>query len=66
VIVKHNDTYLSAYGHTERVLVSEGDEVSAGERIATLGTGPDRKPLLHFEIRRDGQPIDPAPLLPGR
>ncbi len=59
VIVKHNDTYLSAYGHNSRVLVSQGQDVAAGATIALMGLGPERQPRLHFEIRRDGMPIDP-------
>ena len=50
IILKHNDTYLSAYGYTTLVLVKEGQEVNKGQRIATMGEGPERKPRLHFEI----------------
>jgi len=49
IIVKHNDTYLSAYGHNASLLVKEGDSVKKGQRIATMGEGPGRKPRLHFE-----------------
>jgi len=63
-IVKHNDTYLSAYGHVEGVIVAQGDEVKRGQRIASMGLGPRRQARLHFEIRRNGIPIDPQPLLP--
>jgi lipoprotein NlpD len=66
VIIKHNDTYLSAYGHNSRLLVSQGQDVQAGATIALMGIGPERQPRLHFEIRRDGEPIDPLPLLPAR
>ena len=66
VIVKHNDTYLSAYGHTDRVLVSQGDSVARGQRIASMGLGPRRQARLHFEIRRNGVPVDPLPLLPAQ
>jgi lipoprotein NlpD len=59
VIVKHNDTYLSAYGHNSRLLVSQGQEVAAGATIALMGLGPEREARLHFEIRRDGKPVDP-------
>jgi lipoprotein NlpD len=66
VIVKHNDTLLSAYAHARRLLVEEGARVEAGQAIAELGaTGADR-PKLHFEIRRNGQPVDPLRLLPVR
>jgi lipoprotein NlpD len=64
VIIKHNDTYLSAYGHNSRLLVSQGDDVQAGATIALMGLGPEREARLHFEIRRDGEPVDPLPLLP--
>ncbi len=66
VIIKHGDEFLSAYGHNRKLLVSEGDAVSAGQIIAELGLGPQRKPLLHFEVRRFGKPMDPLPLLPPR
>jgi lipoprotein NlpD len=66
VIVKHNDTYLSAYGHTQAVVVREGDQVRAGQRIATMGAGPQGAPLLYFEIRVNGNPSNPLPLLPAR
>jgi lipoprotein NlpD len=63
VILKHNDTYLSAYGHNSRLLVTQGQDVTAGSTIALMGVGPERQPRLHFEIRRDGTPVDPLPLL---
>ena len=59
IILKHNDTYLSAYGYTASLLVKEGEEVKKGQRIATMGEGPERKPRLHFEIRRNGKPVNP-------
>ncbi len=66
IIIRHNDRYLSAYAHNDRLLVKEGAKVSRGQRIATLGsTGSDR-PKLHFEIRRDGKPVDPLSYLPRR
>ena len=64
VIVKHNDAYLSAYGHNDELLVAEGDTVDRGAPIARSGLGPERRPLLHFEIRRFGSPVDPLGLLP--
>ncbi len=66
VIIKHNETYLSAYGHTRSIAVTQGDEVSRGQRIAAMGEGPGQRAMLHFEIRVDGQPVDPMPLLPSR
>jgi len=66
IILKHNDTYLSAYGHNAKLLVKEGQEVKKGQRIATMGEGPERKPRLHFEIRRNGKPVNPRQYLPAR
>jgi lipoprotein NlpD len=64
VIIKHNDTYLSAYGHTQAVRVREQDPVQAGQPIATMGAGPNGAPMLYFEIRVNGVPVDPTPMLP--
>jgi len=66
VIIKHNATYLSAYGHNRSLQVAEGETVKQGDRIAEMGEGPGRRPRLHFEIRRNGDPVDPRPFLPGR
>ena len=66
IILKHNDTYLSAYGYTASLLVKEGQEVKKGQTIATMGEGPERKPRLHFEIRRNGKPVNPRPFLPAK
>jgi lipoprotein NlpD len=66
VIIKHSDTYVSAYGHNRRLLVREGQQVKAGQTIAEMGsTGTDRV-KLHFEIRRQGKPVDPLEFLPRR
>ncbi|MBE7373720.1 peptidoglycan DD-metalloendopeptidase family protein [Pseudomonas lopnurensis] len=66
VIIKHSDTYVSAYGHNRRLLVREGQQVKAGQSIAEMGsTGTDRV-KLHFEIRRQGKPVDPLQYLPRR
>lgn len=66
IIIKHTDTYLSAYAHNSRLLVEEGDTVSSGQRIAEMGRAPgsDDRPRLHFEIRRNGEPVDPLSRLP--
>jgi lipoprotein NlpD len=64
VIVKHSDQYLSAYGNNSRLLVQEGDEVSAGQAIAEAGAANGRPPSLHFEIRRRGKPVNPLDYLP--
>jgi lipoprotein NlpD len=66
IIIKHNDTYLSAYGHNASLLVREGEVIERGQRIATMGEGPGREPRLHFEIRRNGKPVDPRQYLPAR
>lgn len=66
IIIKHNDEYLSAYAHNDRIYVKEGDVVKRGQKIADMGsTGTDRV-KLHFEIRRQGAPIDPLKFLPKR
>jgi len=64
VIIQHNDTFLSAYGHTQTVRVREQDSVQAGQPIATMGAGPNGAPMLYFEIRVDGKPTDPLAHLP--
>ncbi len=66
IIIKHNDTYLSAYGYNASLLVREGQSIKRGQRIATMGEGPERKPRLHFEIRRNGKPVNPRQFLPAR
>lgn len=66
LIVKHNDTWLSAYGHNRKLRVGEGDAVTAGQHIADMGIGPSSRAVLHFEIRRNGQPVNPEQYLPKR
>lgn len=66
LIIKHNDTYLSAYGHTQTVLVKEQQEVKRGQAVATMGAGPQGTPMLYFEIRVNGSPENPLALLPQR
>jgi lipoprotein NlpD len=66
IIVKHNDTYLSAYGHNASLLVKEGENIKKGQHIATMGEGPGQEPRLHFEIRRNGKPVNPRQYLPAR
>ena len=64
VIIKHDETYLSAYAHNKQRLVQEGDQVKAGQTIAQMGrTGTDRV-MLHFEVRKDGKPVNPLQYLP--
>lgn len=66
VIIKHDDTYLSAYGHNSRVLVQEGDRVVRGQKIAEMGQTDNGSTKLHFEIRKQGQPVNPLEFLPAR
>ncbi|OYW30923.1 MAG: hypothetical protein B7Z51_05920 [Methyloversatilis sp. 12-65-5] len=68
VIVKHDNTFLSAYAHNSKILVQERDTVKRGQRIAELGDSDTEtgKPRLHFEIRRQGKPVDPMKYLPPR
>ena len=66
LIVKHNEVYLSAYGHNDRLLVAEGQTVGAGQKIAEKGSSGTDTVKLHFEIRKEGKPINPQRLLPRR
>ncbi len=66
VIVKHNNTYLSAYAHNQSLLVKEDQVVRRGQKIAEMGSTDAERVQLHFEIRRQGRPIDPSKLLPPR
>jgi lipoprotein NlpD len=66
IIIKHNDTYLSAYGHNSKRLVKEGQHVDAGQEIALMGASGAPRVELHFEIRKDGKPVDPLGYLPQK
>ena len=66
VIVKHNNTYLTAYAHNQTLLVKEDQPVRRGQKIAEMGSSDADRVQLHFEIRRQGKPIDPTRLLPQR
>jgi lipoprotein NlpD len=66
LIIKHNDVYLSAYAHSDRLLVSEGEVVKSGQKIALMGRTGTQRDQLHFEIRRNGKPVDPMRFLPKR
>lgn len=63
IIIKHADSLLSAYAHNREMLVHEGQEVAAGQVIAHMGEGPHQTPVLYFEIRLNGRPVDPSPYL---
>jgi lipoprotein NlpD len=64
VIVRHNKLYLSAYAHNDKILVKEGQSVKRGQKIAEMGKSDAESPKLHFEIRRQGKPVDPVKFLP--
>jgi lipoprotein NlpD len=66
LIIKHNETWLSAYGLNSRLRVAEGDKVAAGQVVAEMGQARPGEYQLHFEIRRAGQPVNPVALLPAR
>lgn len=66
IIIKHNATYLSAYAHNQTLLVKEDQAVKRGQKIAEMGSTEAERVELHFEIRRQGRPIDPVKLLPPR
>jgi len=66
IIIKHNQTYLSAYAHNSNLLVKEGQNVVRGQKIAEIGNTDSSKAKLHFEIRRLGKPVDPLKFLPDR
>lgn len=65
LIIKHNNTYLSAYAHNSRILVQEGETVARGQKIAEMGSSDTDSVKLHFEIRKNGKPVDPLQFLPG-
>ena len=66
VIIKHNNTYLSAYAHNQNILVKEGQSVTKGQKIAEMGNTDADQVKLHFEVRRQGKPVDPLKHLPAR
>ena len=66
VIIKHNNTFLSAYAHNDAILVKEGQTVVKGQKIAEVGSTGTDQTKLHFEIRQFGKPVDPLKFLPER
>lgn len=66
VILKHNNTYLTAYAHNQTLLVKEDQNVRKGQKIAEMGSTDADRVKLHFEIRRQGKPVDPSRYLPSR
>ncbi len=65
IIIKHDNIYLSAYAYNSKRLVVEGKRVKAGDIIAEVGLGKNRMPMLHFQIRKQGKPVDPMKYLPN-
>jgi len=66
LIIKHDETYLTAYAHNQELKVRQDQDVKAGQRIADMGSSDADQVKLHFEVRRMGKPIDPLLLLPVR
>jgi len=66
IIIKHDEVHLSAYGYNRLRHVQEGDVVTTGQPIGEMGLGPENKPLLHFEIRERGKPVNPVGFLPAK
>lgn len=66
IIIKHNDTFLSAYAHNDKLLVTEGARVNAGQQIAQMGDSEASEVMLHFEIRKSGKAVGPLQFLPQR
>ncbi|MBI4695404.1 MAG: peptidoglycan DD-metalloendopeptidase family protein [Gammaproteobacteria bacterium] len=66
IIIQHNDAFLSAYAHNDQLLVTEGANVRAGQKIAGMGDSEAREVMLHFEIRRNGKAVEPTQYLPKR
>jgi lipoprotein NlpD len=66
VIIRHNNTWLSAYAHNDKILVKEQQEVRKGQKIAEMGSSDTDQVKLHFEVRRQGKPVDPVKFLPGK
>lgn len=66
IIIKHDDTYFSAYAHNRRLLVKDDQKVNKGQHIADMGDTEAERTMLHFEVRRNGKPVDPLVYLPKR
>ena len=66
VILKHNNTYLTAYAHNQKLLIKEDQSVKKGQKIAEMGSSDSDRVKLHFEVRRQGKPVDPSKYLPAR
>jgi lipoprotein NlpD len=66
IILKHNNTYLTAYAHNQTLLIKEDQTVRKGQKIAEMGSSDADRVKLHFEVRRQGKPVDPSKYLPPR
>lgn len=66
IILKHNNTFLTAYAHNQALLVREDQNVRQGQQIAQMGSSDTDRVKLHFEVRRQGRPVDPLSHLPAR
>lgn len=66
IILKHNETYLTAYAHSQKILVKEDQTVRKGQKIAEMGNTDADRVMLHFEVRKQGKPVDPTRYLPAR
>jgi lipoprotein NlpD len=64
IIIRHDSSFLSAYAHNSKIIVKEGDKVTKGQKIAEMGSSDAQNIKLHFEIRKDGKPVDPELYLP--
>lgn len=64
VLIKHIDGYITAYAHNSKMLVKSGDNVTAGQKIAEMGSSGTNRVMLEFQIRLDGKPINPANIIP--
>ena len=65
LIIQHSDEFLTVYAHTSQILVKEQQVGRAGQKIAEIGTSDAERPMLHFQIRKLGRPLDPRQFLPG-
>jgi len=66
ILIQHNNTFLTAYAHNQKLLVKEDQTVMKGQKIAEMGSSDTDRVKLHFEVRRSGKPTDPARYLPAR
>lgn len=66
ILIKHNNTYLTAYAHNQTLLVKDDQVVRKGQKIAEMGSSDADRVKLHFEVRRQGKPVDPSRYLPSR